>query len=170
MLFDYKIPPNSINIYMYLGREELRWVESIRHQGNIFTTFLRDVEKGVIFTRGQFWPSGIVVALVRPSVRYQVCPHDNSSPVQARITKFGPKMQNTLVKVTIVLGANQPWPSRSHLRSKSKFSPFWACPHHNSSSIQAKITKFGPEVKNTLVKIPIVLVGNWSRPSRSNLT
>ena len=47
-----------------------------------------------LFTRGQYWPSGIVVACVRPSVspsvRHQVCPCDNSSPVQARITKFGP--------------------------------------------------------------------------------
>ena len=112
------------------------------------------------FTRGQFWPPGIVVALVRPSVRlsvrHQVCPRDNSSPVQARITKFGPKIQNTLVKVPIVSGGNQPWPSRSNLRSKSKFTPFWACPHHNSSPIQARITKFGPKVQNTLVKIPIV--------------
>ena len=29
-------------------------------------------------------------------------------------------------------------------------------PHHNSSSVEARITKFGPEVQNTLVKIPIV--------------
>ena len=47
----------------------------------------------MIFTRGQYWPSGIVVACVRPSVRpsvrHQVCPRDNSSPVQAKITKFG---------------------------------------------------------------------------------
>ena len=34
---------------------------------------------------------------------------------------------------------------------------FWACPHHNSSPIQARITKLGPEVQNTLVEIPIVL-------------
>ena len=53
-----------------------------------------------------------------PSVRHQVCPCDNSSPVQARITKFEPKMHNTLVKVPIVLGGNQLWPSRSNLRSK----------------------------------------------------
>ena len=32
------------------------------------------------------------------------CPDDNSSPVQARITKFGPEKQNTLVKFPIVLG------------------------------------------------------------------
>ena len=32
------------------------------------------------------------------------CPRDNSGPDQARIAKFGPKMQKTLVKVPIVLG------------------------------------------------------------------
>ena len=109
------------------------------------------------------------VLFSKTSDRHQVCPRDNSSPVQARITKFGPKMQNTLVKVLIVLGGNQPWPSRSNLRSKSKFTPFWVCPHHNSSPIQARITKFGPEVQNTLVKVPIVLGGNQLWPSRSNL-
>ena len=41
------------------------------------------------------------------------CPRDNSGPVQARIAKFGPKMQKTLVNVPIVLGGN--WPSRSNL-------------------------------------------------------
>ena len=59
-----------------------------------------------VFTWGQFWPSVIVVAcVVHPSVHHQVCPRYNSSPVQARLTKFGPKMQNALLKVPIVLRA-----------------------------------------------------------------
>ena len=67
------------------------------------------------FTRGQFWPSGIVIAYVCVCVRVCVCqsvcqslacPRDNSGRVQARIAKFGPKMQKTLVKVPIVLGGN----------------------------------------------------------------
>ena len=137
---------------------------------------------GAIFTRGQFWPSGIVVACVCVCVCVCVClsvclsvcqslacPGDNSGPVQARIAKFGPKMQKTLVKVPIVFGGNWPWPSRSNLTSKSEFTQFWACPDHNSLPIQARITKFGPEVENSLVKVPIVLGGNWPRPSRSNL-
>ena len=33
------------------------------------------------------------------------CPHDNSSPVQARITKFGQEKQNTLVQIPIVIGS-----------------------------------------------------------------
>ena len=35
----------------------------------------------------------------------------------------------------------------------------WACPSDNSSTVQARITKFGPEKQNTLVKIPIVFLG-----------
>ena len=97
------------------------------------------------------------------------CPRDNLGPVQARIAKFGPKMQKTLIKAPIVLGGNWPWPSRSNFTSKSEFTPFWVCPDHNSSPIQVRITKFGPEVENSLVKVPIILCGNWPWPSRSNL-
>ena len=86
-----------------------------------------------IFTRGQFWPSGIVIACVCGSVcpcvcmcvyQSRACPHDNSSPIQARITKFGPEMQNTLVYVPIVFGDARPWSSRSNLTWKSNFTSF----------------------------------------------
>ena len=41
---------------------------------------------------------------------------------------------------------------RSNLTWKSKFTPFWACQHHNSSPVQARTTKFGPGVKNIRLK------------------
>ena len=109
-----------------------------------------------------FWPwvlSSVCVAVcVCQSVCQSLaCQRDNSWPIQARIDKFGPKMQKTLVKVPIVFGYNWPWPSRS------------ACPHNNSLPIQARITTFGPKVENSLVRILIVLGGNWPWPSRSNL-
>ena len=116
-------------------------------------------EDGSFFTRGQFWPPGVVVACVCVCVCLSVCvsitccPRDNSGPVQARITKYGPKMQKTLVKVPIVLWTDRPWPSRSNLTWKSKFTPFWACTHHNSPPSQARITKFGPGI----------LVQNWGQ-------
>ena len=53
---------------------------------------------------------------------------------------------------------------------KSKFTPLWACLHHNSSPVQARITKFGPKVQHNLVKIPNVLGCSWPWPSRSNST
>ena len=77
-----------------------------------------------IFTRGQLWPSGIVVACVCLCVCVCVyvcvrqssgCPDDNLSPAQATITKFGPEVQNTLIKIPIVFGVHWPWPSRSNL-------------------------------------------------------
>ena len=43
-----------------------------------------------------------------------------------------------------------------------------ACPHHNSSRVQARTTKFGQKMQNNFVKVPIVLGGDWPWPSRSN--
>ena len=116
----------------------------------------------MIFTRGQFWPPGIVVACVCVCV-YQslACPHDNSSPVQARITKFGPEKQNTLVKIPIVFGGNWPWPSRSNLTSNSKLTPFWACPNHYSPTILVRISKFGQQMHFSTVKIPVNSGLDW---------
>ena len=91
----------------------------------------------------------------------RVCPHDNSPLVQAKITKFGTKMQKTLVKVSIVFGDYRPWPSRSNLTWKSNFTSFWACPPHNSSAVQARITKFGPNLYLSTVNIPINFGLDW---------
>ena len=95
------------------------------------------------------------------------CPRDNSGPVQARIAKFGPKIQKTLVKVPIVLGGNWPWPSRSNLTSKSEFTPFWACQDHYSPPILVRISKFGQQMHFSTVKIPVIsgLDWPWTSPS-----
>ena len=98
------------------------------------------------------------------------CPRDNSGPVQARIAKFGPKMQKTLVKVPIVLGGNWPWPSRSNLTAKSEFTPFWACPDHYSPPILVRISKFGQQMHFSTVKIPVNSGLDWLWTSPSFLT
>ena len=128
-----------------------------------------------VFTRGQFWPSGIVVACV--CVCVSVCMCVNHLLVRA-ITRdpfklWSPNLDQRCKRPwlrSLFWGGvgNWPWPSRSNLTSKSEFTQFWACPDHNSQPIQARITKYGPEVENSLVKVPIVLDGNWPRPSRSN--
>ena len=42
---------------------------------------------------------------VRPSMcQPRPCPSDNLSLIQARITKFGPEVQNTLIKISVALG------------------------------------------------------------------
>ena len=108
---------------------------------------------------------------VRVFVRQpRACPRHKSSRVQARTTKFGQKVQNNLVKVPIVLGGNWPWPSRSNLTWKAKFTPFWACPRHNSPFIQDRTTKFGQKMQSNLLMFPIVLGGDWLWPSWSNST
>ena len=98
------------------------------------------------------------------------CPSDNSSTVQARITKFGPEKQNTLVKIPIVFWGNWLWPSRSNLSSNSKLTPFWACPNHYSPTILVRISKLGQEMHFSTVKIPVnsVLDWPWTSPSFSN--
>ena len=124
----------------------------------------KDVVSTGIFTRDQFWPTGIVIACVCGSVcvyQSRACPLDNSSPSQARITKFGPEMQNTLVWVPIVFGDDRPWSSRSNLTWKSNFTSFWACSHHYSSAIQARISKFGPKMHLSTVKIPTNFGLDW---------
>ena len=56
---------------------------------------------------------GLQVLMLPASVCVSVCtsvrqpfayPHDNLRPIQARITKFGPEVQNSLVKISVVLG------------------------------------------------------------------
>ena len=62
------------------------------------------------FGSGQFcpWvlslPTSVCVSACLSVCESQSCPHDNSSPVQARITKFGPEVLNTLVEIPMVLG------------------------------------------------------------------
>ena len=95
------------------------------------------------------------------------CPHDNSSPVQARITKFGPEKQNTLVKIPIVFGGNWPWPSRSNLTSNSKLNPFSVFPNHYSPPILVSISKFGQQMHFSTVRTPVHsgLDWPWTSPS-----
>ena len=107
-----------------------------------------------------FWPSGTVITCVCVSVCVRVyqslaCLHDNSSAVQARITKFGTEVQNTLVDIPISFGDDRPWPSSSNLTWKLNFTSFWVCLRDNVSPVSARITIFGPEMHLTTVKIPI---------------
>ena len=96
-------------------------------------------------------------------------PHDNWSPVQARITKFGPEKQNTLVKIPIVFWGNWPSSSRSNLTSNSKLTPFWACPNHYSPPILVRISKFGQQMHFSTVKIPVNSGLDWPWTSLSFL-
>ena len=77
-----------------------------------------------VITRGHFWPSDIVIACICLSMclyfwvsmcQQWTCQHDNSSPIQVRINKFGTEVQNTKVKIPIVLGIDWYWSWWSNL-------------------------------------------------------
>ena len=124
----------------------------------VFNSFLPEASFGL---RVLSLPASVCLCIRVCVCQSRACPHDNSPLVQARITKFGTKVQNTLVKVPIVFGDDRPWPSRSNLTWKSNFTSFWACPPHNSSAVQARITKFGPKMHLSTVKISINFGLDW---------
>ena len=90
-------------------------------------------------------------------------------PFQLRSPNLDHRCKRPWLRSLFKYGGDWPWPSRSNLTSKSKFTPFRACPRNYSSPVQARATKFGPEVLNTLVKIPVVLGVDWAWHVKFNL-
>ena len=45
-----------------------------------------------------------LISQILPNSELWICQRDNSSPVQARITEFGPEVQSNLVKIPIIMG------------------------------------------------------------------
>ena len=133
---------------------------------------LSTVKKPIVW--GVDWPWSAMSNLTCKSkfISFWACPCNNLSPVQATITKFGPEMHLNTVKISIDFGHDKPSASISFLPEASfglrvlSLPPSvclcvrqsLACPRDNLSPVQARITKFGPEEQNTLVKIPIVLL------------
>ena len=50
-------------------------------------------------------------------------PRDTSTPIQARLAKFGPKMHNTLVKVPYCFGGQSPLTLKVKFNLKVKIYP-----------------------------------------------
>ena len=134
-------------------------------------------QQSVILTRGQFWPSGIVVACVCLCVRLSVRVCGNHLLVRA-ITRdpfklWSPNLDQRCKRPCLgpyCFGGQLTLTFKVKFNLKVRIYPIWACPHHNSLPIGARITQFGPDVKNCLVKISFVLGGNWPWPSGSTLT
>ena len=131
----------------------------ICHQCNhyvLINTFLLTI--GQVFLWEVSFGLWVLSLCVCASVRvcqWWACLHDNWWPVQARITKFGPKVQNTFVKAHMVFWRQLTLAPKVKFNLKSNFTQFWASSLSvwYPSPIQAKITKFGPEVQNNLVKV-----------------
>ena len=74
-----------------------------------------------------------------------VCPRDNSGLVQARITKCDQRLKITCLR-SLLLWRQSTLNFNVKLNLKSKFTAFWGCSHHNSSPVEARITKFEREL------------------------
>ena len=91
----------------------LRYPSFYSFQSQVSYTYIHlSIFALAVFTPGQFWPSGIVVACVclRVCVRVSMCVCQSCVPItrdnsghsrQTRITKFGPKIHKALVKIPI---------------------------------------------------------------------
>ena len=125
-----------------------------------------------LITRGQYWPSGIVVACVCPSVRPSV--HKFVRAITHHPFKLGSpnldhRCKRPWLKSLLFWEVIDLWPSGSNLTLKSKLTPFWACPTHYSSPIQVRISKFGPQMHFSTVKIPVNSKLDWPWTSLSFL-
>ena len=64
---------------------------------------------------------------VLPNSELKVCPPNYSSPVQAKIIKFEPEVQNNLVKILVVLGAISILSDGPDCYTVSTLSPLHVC-------------------------------------------
>ena len=94
---------------------------SIRPSGEVSGHFLESAwrEWPEIFTRGQFWPSGIVVACVSVCVCLSVC-HLLVRAITRDLFKLGlptldQRCKRPCLWPLLFWGGNWPWPSRSNL-------------------------------------------------------
>ena len=126
-----------------------------------------------IFTRGQFWPPGIDCRCLRLCVSVCVCPSvaKFADMITHHPFKLGsPHLEQRCKRPCLrsllfcrAIDFDLQFKVKFNLE-KSKFTPFCACPHHNSSPVQARITKMP-----IVFKIPTFLRHGWPWPSRSNL-
>ena len=116
----------------------------------------------VVFTRGHFWPSGIVVACVCvpvcPCVRVSVCACINHGLVRT-ITHHSFNLES----LNLAQRCKRPWLRcllflgmidlylQGQIQLESQILPHFE--PHNSSAVQARITKFGPQIHLSTVKI-----------------
>ena len=124
-----------------------------------------------LFTRGQFWPPGIVVACVCVcvcvSVNHELVRATIHQPFKLGSPNLVQRSKTPWLRSLLVFWGNWLWPSRSNLTSNSKLTPFWACPNHYSPPIPVRISKLGQEMHFSTVKIPVNsgLDWPWTSPS-----
>ena len=139
--------------WKWTQRQQIKWIISPRESGRTWQTFLPEACMAI----------GYYCCLrlsVRPCVNHLLVCAITQDPFKLGSPNLNHRYKRPWLRS--LLFCDWPLPSRSKLSSKSKFTPFWACPPDNSSSVQARTTEFAPDVQNTLVKIPVVLGVDWA--------
>ena len=122
----------------------------------------------IIFTRGQFWPSGIVVACV--CVCVSLCVNHllvhaiTRDPFKLGSPNLDQRCKRPWLRSLLFIGGQLTLTFKVKFNLKVWIYRILSLSAHYSLPIQARITKFGPEVQNSLVKISIVLGGIWPWP------
>ena len=120
-----------------------------------------------IFTGGQFWPSGIVVACVCVCVcvcgNHELVRMITHHPFKLGSPNLGQRCKTTSLRSLLFYGTFD-LDLQGQIELKSKFTPFWACPCHNSPPIEVTISKFRTKMHLSTVQIPtnFGLDWNWS--------
>ena len=90
-------PTHHLNLYCFIINNNTSNMYECSICGNCLHANFKSISESYIFTWGQFWPSGIVVACLSLSVCVCVCVStlslsmQNLLPIQARITNFRPE-------------------------------------------------------------------------------
>ena len=108
----FERPPSWVAFVEGFNCTCCNWPKSAHwHFLNPWSNFLPEASFGL-----RVFSSPVSVSQCVTVYQSLACLHDNSSPVQGRITKFGPEKQNNWVKIPI-LGGDWPWPSKSNITS-----------------------------------------------------
>ena len=103
----------------------------------LIITFLPEASFGL---RVLSFPASECVSVCLSVFQSLACPRDNLFKLGS--PNLDHRVKRPWSRTLFVFGGDWPWPSRSNLTSKSKFTPFWACPCHNSPPIEVTISKF----------------------------
>ena len=131
-----------------------------------------------IFTRGQLWPSGIVVACiclcvyVCVSVNHQFVRTITCHLLKLQSPNLDQKCKTSWLRSLLFLGFIN-LDLQGQIELKVKIYPIlglWVCPGGKSIPNEVRLSKFGPKMHLSIVKVPIDFGIDWSRSSFSFLT
>ena len=132
--------------------------------------------KVTVFTRGQYWPSGIVVACVCVyvclSVNHELVRAIIHEPFKLGSPNVDQRCKRPWLRSLLFCGVTD-GDLQGQIELESQNLPhFWlvSCPGHKSIPNKVRLSKFGPKMHLSTVKVPIDFGIDWSWSSVSFLT